>query len=82
MQEESRIQGRNGLVKEENVALAAKTKKEGSLLLKRKVENLRGLLISQGSYATIVKNWATMLETVVSQEEDLEEEYFMHLLLI
>ena len=27
MQEEGRIQGRNGLVKEENVALAAKTKK-------------------------------------------------------
>lgn len=62
--------------------LFLKQRKERSLLLRRKAENLRGLLISQGSYATIVRSRATMPETVVNLEEDLEGRGFMHLLLI
>ena len=64
------------------MALAAKTKKGRSLLLEREVGNLKGLLTSQRSYATTVRNHATMLEIVVNLEEDSKGRGFMPLLQI
>ena len=62
--------------------LLLRLRKERSLPLRRKDENPRGLLISQGSYVAIIKSRDTMTETIVNLEEDLEGRGFMHFLLI